>query len=137
MKDIITCEHIERTLAVLSIAAPVCGTLVGAIVGRIRRKMVTNVVAGLLLGLLGTAVFELWRVYHLCGKHSGYTGVGFLGGQAVLFAAAGLLAGFVIQKSVKPPRSDSFIEAKSNQEDKLTNGKGVLRRGCQSRHPEG
>ena len=121
MKELVSIEHVERVLQVLGIAAPFCGLLIGAIVGWTRKRLVPSTIGGLMMGLTGTAVFGMWRVFHLMGRHSGYASISFIGGQIVLFLGVGLLAGAMVQRSKYSSlgRETSFEKAKSTQEETL------------------
>lgn len=122
MDSMVTTGQVERVLQVLRFAMPVCGMAVGAVVGWVKGRLAQCTVCGLLAGLVGAGVFELWRYYNVLGHRSGYANLHFIGVQMGVFLAFGVVVGTVIHKATDgklDQRTEVFQKAKSTQEDKL------------------
>lgn len=103
MKEMITVEQAERVLRIIAVASPMAGTLIGLVIGALRKRISAFAGRGLLLGLLGTAVFGLWKVYNLSGSRYGYTSVVSILVQFALLFALGMGAGFTVRRAIRPP----------------------------------
>jgi uncharacterized membrane protein YraQ (UPF0718 family) len=128
MKELITQQQMESALRIISIAAPLTGLFIGAIIGVVRKQIVIGATLGFIVGLIGTGVFGLWRIYTALGDKYGYASVANIGFQMVIFAGVGMLAGVIIQKRIDR-RSIAKVAAiessKSNKEDKVNASKGL------------
>ena len=93
MEELIAVEQIERALTILAIVLPSGGILIGAIVGAARGSFVRQVIAGLLFGLFGPAIWLLWRMYNGIVGAFGLDSVRGLLINLALFVAIGLVTG--------------------------------------------
>jgi hypothetical protein len=122
MKQLVSTYSFETILQILMYVTLVAGVAIGVVAGLLCKRHRAHCIAlGLMLGISGMAVFGLWRIFHALGSHSGFTSLGFIGGQMVLFVGIGLAAGAVFQKTIDASsrRMASLEQAKINQEDKL------------------
>ena len=96
MKELITVEQAERALALIAVALPALGLLVGAVAGAIRRRLAADLAVGLLCGLAGPAIWVLWRMYSGISGHYGLDSVRGLLINLALFLAIGLVIGLAL-----------------------------------------
>ena len=104
MKELVTQSQAEIALRGIALVTPIIGVVTGAIVGAIRKRIARDAARGFLIGLAGTAVFGLWKVYNLIGHRFGYTSVASLLVQLALFSGIGIGVGFAISRATKSPR---------------------------------
>jgi hypothetical protein len=98
MKQLIDPSSAERVLLFLAVAGPLVGLIFGAVLGAHTRRARCTVIAGVLLGGIGTLTYGMWRVYGIITNALGLDSVANLGLQLVLFAALGAILGAVILK---------------------------------------
>lgn len=96
MEELITVEQTERAVAVLAVALPAAGLLIGAIVGAIRRSLGRGLVLGLLCGLAGPGIWLLWRLYNSIVGAYGLDSVRGLFINLALFLSIGLVIGLMV-----------------------------------------
>lgn len=92
MKELVTEAQADMILGIIAVTAPILGIIIGAVA----RKTVD----GFLIGLIGPAVFGLWKVHLFLGDRLGWTNVTNLTVQLIIFAALGLMAGVRIQRMI-------------------------------------
>lgn len=122
MKELVTQAQAEMVLRIVAVAAPIGGTVVGAVVGAARRRMLRTTISGLAVGLSGTAVYGMWRLYNALGSRLGYTSVLNLAVQVAVFAGVGIGVGLVIRKAVGMPRDaneDGQKSVRSSREERV------------------
>ena len=96
MRELVTVEQADRAIAIIAIALPALGLLLGALVGLVRRRLAAGAATGALLGASGPAIWLLWRIYNgIIGRH-GLDSVSGLMVNLALFVATGLLIGFAV-----------------------------------------
>lgn len=100
VKELVTQAQGEMVLRIIAILTPIAGVVVGALIGLVRKRVLRGAAVGLAVGLLGTAVYGLWRMHISFGEHFGYTSVASLAVQLVIFATLGAIAGTVVQRIV-------------------------------------
>jgi hypothetical protein len=96
MKELVTIEQADRVIALLAVALPVSGLVVGVVVGAARRQLGRGLLAGVMVGLCGPLLWLLWRMY---GAIVGVYGLDNVRGLLVnlgLFVAIGLVLGVVV-----------------------------------------
>jgi hypothetical protein len=93
MQELITVAQAERVIAILAVALPAAGLVLGAIIGAARRSPVRGLLLGLLCGLVGPAVWLLWRMYGAIVGVYGLDSVRGLLVNLVLFVGIGLVVG--------------------------------------------
>ena len=96
MQELITVEQAERAVAILAVALPAAGLLIGAILGTVRRSLIRYTIVGLMCGLLGPAIWLLWRMYNGIVGTYGLDSVRGLLVNLVLFVGIGLVVGIGI-----------------------------------------
>ena len=87
-------------LRIIAISTPIAGVVVGALIGLVRKRVLRGAAVGLVIGLVGTAVYGLWRMHISFGEHFGYTSVASLAVQLVIFAGLGIGAGAAVQRII-------------------------------------
>ena len=96
MQELVTVEQAERAVAILAIALPAAGLLIGAILGAARRSLRRGLLLGLICGLSGPAIWLLWRMYNGIVGAYGLDSVRGLLVNLVLFVGIGLVVGIGI-----------------------------------------
>lgn len=96
MKQLIVPESVERALLFLAVCGPLVGVVVGTIVGAHEKRAAPKIIAGGLIGALGTVVYGMWHVYGAITSGLGLDSLTNLGLQLVLFAAFGAALGFAM-----------------------------------------
>lgn len=121
MKELVTQVQVQRILQIIALVTPGAGIVIGAVIGHARKKILAGIIVGILWGLWGTAVFGLWRMHLLIGKHYGYTSAAALVTEVAIFVGLGVVAGAFIQKAIGAPgeRERKKSRIKLNQEEKL------------------
>lgn len=95
MKELVTTEQAERALVLLAAALPILGLLVGLIAGAARRRLAMGLRHGFVSGLLGPALWVMWRVYNLIMNRYGLDSVRGLLINLALFVGVGLAVGWM------------------------------------------
>ncbi|UCC67560.1 MAG: hypothetical protein JSV79_10605 [Armatimonadota bacterium] len=96
MGELVTVEQAEGAVRLAAVALPPLGLAAGAVVGALRRRIARGLVAGLLCGLAGPAIWLLWRIYNGITGVCGLDSVRGLLINLALFVVVGLLIGFGI-----------------------------------------
>lgn len=94
LREIVDIASVERLFLLLAVLGPVAGLVIGAVVGRRRNRVRQSSLAGLLLGLLGTLNWLLWRVYNILTDANGLDSVKGLAINLTLFLMTGAILGF-------------------------------------------
>ncbi len=94
LREIIDIAAVERLFVLLAVIGPITGLAVGAALGSRRQRLRRGALAGLLLGLLGTLNWLLWRVYNALTDANGLDSVKGLAVNLVLFVTVGAALGF-------------------------------------------
>src|SRR5262245_5842336 len=71
LREIVEMGTVERWFALLAVVGPVIGTIVGAAAGSRKGQPKRGAVGGLLVGLLGTLNWLLWRLYNVITDTNG------------------------------------------------------------------
>lgn len=98
MRELIDPRAVERMLAFLAVGGPLAGLMFGALLGAHEAHSGRRVVAGTLIGALGTVVWGMWHVYGAITDKLGLDSLANLGLQLVLFAATGAAVGVCIAR---------------------------------------
>lgn len=72
------------------------GLILGAVFGAHEKCAARRIIAGALLGGIGSLIYAMWRVYGVITNALGLDSVANLGLQLVLFAALGAVLGVVV-----------------------------------------
>lgn len=96
MRELIDSKSVERILLFIAVAGPLMGLILGSLLGAHERIAARRVVAGILLGSIGSLIYGMWKVYNLITNAFGLDSVANLGLQLVLFAALGAILGVVV-----------------------------------------
>ena len=96
MKQLVDPNAVERVVLFLAVAGPLVGLILGAVLGAHERCSARRIIAGVLLGGIGSVVYGMWRVYGVITNALGLDSVANLGLQLVLFAALGAILGAVV-----------------------------------------
>lgn len=96
MKQLIDPNSAERVLLFVAVAGPLMGLIFGALLGAHTRRARRSVIAGVLIGGIGSLIYGMWRVNCVITNALGLDSVANLGLQLVLFAALGAILGAVI-----------------------------------------
>ena len=120
VKELITQIQAETCLRIIAVAAPAAGLVVGGTTGIVRRRLLADAAVGLAVGLVGTVVYGLWRMYLAFGEGFGFTNVWSVAIQLIIFLGLGAAAGAVVQKAVAARKPRGRIQdIRSGQEEKL------------------
>ncbi len=93
LREIVDLAAVERLFLVLAVLGPLLGLGIGVGVGRSRNRVRQSAVTGLLLGLLGTLNWLLWRVYNTLTEANGLDSVKNLAINLLLFVVIGAALG--------------------------------------------
>ena len=93
LREIVDIGAIERLFLLLAVLGPIAGLVLGTAVGYRRKRPRQFGIAGLLIGLLGTLNWLLWRVYNALTDANGLDSVKGLGINLALFVAVGAALG--------------------------------------------
>jgi len=96
MQELVTVAQAERVLSILAFALPAAGIVLGAAIGGARRSFARGLLLGLLWGLVGPAVWLLWRMYSAIVGAYGLDSVRGLLVNLALFVAIGLVIGLTV-----------------------------------------
>jgi hypothetical protein len=94
--ELVNLALVEQVILILAVGAPVAGLLLGLIWGALRRRPVPGALQGFSAGLLGPAVWALWRMYNAIEDHYGLDSVKALLINLALFVAIGVTLGTAI-----------------------------------------
>jgi hypothetical protein len=87
-------KEIEKLFLFAAVCGPIIGLLIAAVSSARARVPYLRCVAGFLIGLLGTFVYLLWKLYNYIAGAFGLDSVLNLSIQLILFIIAGAFAGF-------------------------------------------
>ena len=96
MKELIAPESVEKALLFVAVCGPLVGMVVGAVLGAHEKRAAPRIMAGALIGGLGTVVFGMWHVYGAITDRLGLDSLANLGVQLGLFAVFGAALGFAM-----------------------------------------
>jgi len=96
MDELVTIEQAERAVAILAVALPAAGLLIGAVAGAVRRSLGRGLLSGLVCGLSGPAIWLLWRMYNGIIGAYGLDSVRGLLINLTLFVVLGLVVGLMV-----------------------------------------
>ena len=102
MKPLVDPSSVERVLLYMAVAGPLAGFVLGTVLSVHARRAASRIIAGVLIGALGSVVYAMWRLYGVITDALGLDTVLNLALQIVMFAFLGALLGAVIYK-LKPP----------------------------------
>lgn len=122
MRELITLEQAESAFRALALVGPLLGAAVGAGLGARSRRVRAGTMAGLGWGLLGPAIWLLWRMYSAITDRLGMDTVLNLVVNLALFAAIGLASGMAI-RMVRDRRRDAADAGADNQTGDVASGR--------------
>ena len=96
MKELIDPKSVERVFCFLAVAGPLMGLIIGAVFGAHEKCAARRVIAGILIGSIGSIIYGMWWLYNVITNAFGLDSVANLGLQLVLFAALGAILGVVV-----------------------------------------
>jgi hypothetical protein len=96
MQELVTTEQADKAIAIVAIALPAAGLIVGAVAGAIQRAITRGLLVGLLCGLAGPAIWGLWRMYNGIVSIFGLDSVRGLLVNLALFVGIGVVVGLGI-----------------------------------------
>lgn len=85
---------IEKLFLFAAVCGPVLGLLIGTILSARVKISYVRCAAGFLIGLLGTLVYLLWKLYNYIAGAFGFDSILNLTIQLIIFIIAGALVGF-------------------------------------------
>ena len=88
--ELVNLAVVEQVILLLAFGLPVAGLLLGLGWGARSRRPVPGALQGLACGLLGPAVWALWRIYNAIEDHYGLDSVKALLINLALFVAVGV-----------------------------------------------
>jgi hypothetical protein len=94
LREIVDIAAVEKLFRLLAILGPVVGLILGAASGNRRKRLRSGALTGLLIGLLGTLNWLLWRTYNALTDANGLDSVKGLAINLALFVVVGVLLGF-------------------------------------------
>jgi len=98
MKPLIDQGVVEKVFLFLAVGGPLIGLIIGVILGAHERNAARRIVQGLLIGIFGTLIYIMWRVYGAITNSLGLDSVANLGLQLLMFVALGVVLAFAIFK---------------------------------------
>lgn len=96
LQEIVSADQVGRLFAVLAIAAPLLGAVIGYFLGVRRGHGRQGLSFGVLIGMIGPANWLLWRLYNLLTDRMGLDTVLNFVVNLTLFAALGVVSGLVL-----------------------------------------
>ena len=96
MRELIDPNAVEKGLLFAAVIGPLVGLIFGTIFGAHERCAWPRILAGALIGGLGTVIYGMWRVYGAVTDSLGLDTVLNLCVQLVLFAAFGAVLGLIL-----------------------------------------
>ena len=105
MEELVTVEQANRVIAILSIALPLTGAAVGALIGARRRRVGLGLLVGFLCGLPGPGVWALWKMYNGVVGIYGLDSVRGLLINLALFVGIGIVVGLGLGLARRQRRS--------------------------------
>ena len=93
MRELVDPGAVEKALLFAAVIGPLAGLIVGLFIGAHERCVWPKILAGVLIGGLGTAVYGMWHVYGAVTDALGLGSVLNLCVQLTLFAAFGCVLG--------------------------------------------
>lgn len=96
MKELIDPASAERVLLLAGVLGPVVGIIVGGVAGLRARRLTVGLIAGVLIGAMGTLIYAMWRVYGVITGVFGLDSTANLALQILIFAVLGAGLGVVI-----------------------------------------
>jgi hypothetical protein len=96
MKQLVDPNAVERVLLFIAVAGPLAGLIVGALLGAHEKCAARRIIAGVLLGAIGTLIYGLWRLYGVITNALGLDSVANLVLEIVMFAVLGAILGMGI-----------------------------------------
>ena len=103
LTEIVDLQTVERLFAVLAVLMPILGLVFGRLWGSRNGQIALGTMRGLLVGLIGTANWLLWRVYNGITDRNGLDTVRNLAINAIVFVVAGILLGLVVRRFWRAP----------------------------------
>ncbi len=101
LREIVDLQSIERLFLLGAVLLPLLGAGIGFAWGSRRNETAQGVRKGLLLGLLGTLNWVLWKVYNLITNTMGLDTVRNVVMNGLLFVVAGVVLGILLRKWMK------------------------------------
>jgi hypothetical protein len=98
LREIVDLQSLERLFLLGAILLPLLGAGIGFAWGSRRNETTQGVRKGLLLGLLGTLNWVLWKVYNLITSKMGLDTVRNVVVNGVLFIVAGVVLGILLRR---------------------------------------
>jgi hypothetical protein len=96
LHEIVDLATVDKLLMALAVLGPLVGLAVGAGTAGADRK--PGAIRGLAVGLVGTLVFAMWKVYNGITDHLGLDTVKNVVVNLVLFVAVGVVAGLLLRR---------------------------------------
>ena len=94
LREIVDIAAVERLFSLLAILGPIAGLIIGGAIGKRRGQIRSGALNGLIMGLLGTLNWLLWRIYNTLTDANGLDSVKGLAVNLALFVVIGALLGF-------------------------------------------
>jgi hypothetical protein len=112
LREIVDIAAVERLFLLLAVLGPIAGLVIGAALGKRSQRLCPCALVGLLLGLLGTLNWLLWRTYNVLTDANGMDSVKGLAINLALFIAVGALLGLGyhvwLRRAAADPVSDEM-----------------------------
>jgi|GEM_PF-1062900 hypothetical protein len=93
MKELIPPQSAEKWLLFIAVAGPLAGLILGTLIGAHERCAARKMVAGALIGGIGSLVYGLWILYNMITDALGLDSVANLCLQLGMFAVLGAAVG--------------------------------------------
>jgi len=97
MGDNLFLSAVERILMIAAVAAPAAGLVLGLAAGAIRHRIIRDAAAGLGIGLLGTLIYGMWKLYIAIGKWFGSSSMSGIGVMTTVFLVVGFCVGIAVK----------------------------------------
>jgi hypothetical protein len=95
MNELISAQSVEKAFLFIAAAGPLFGIVVGALLGARERRVLPRLLAGGLIGGLGTLLYAVWHGYNAVTNALGLDSLANLGLQMVGFGILGAVVGIV------------------------------------------
>jgi uncharacterized membrane protein len=98
MKELIDPIAVEKALLFFAVAGPLVGVIIGIILGAHERRVLPTILAGALIGAIGSFIYGMWWIYNLITNALMLDSVLNIVLQLVMFAIAGALLAIAVSK---------------------------------------
>lgn len=96
MKEIVDEKTVVMVINLIALIAPALGILIGFLIGKVRHRVKSDTIKGLVIGSFGILNWIMWHVYDRITKFYGLDTVKNLVVNLVVFITVGIVIGVVL-----------------------------------------